>query len=67
MKIWAKVMNADRILRDVVYEGDHKFTPSGFRDAVQNASYLLDVSTPSSFCLPTLSRTWDLPLTYLNS
>ncbi len=46
MKIWAKVMNADRILRDIVYEGDHKFTPSGFRDAVQNVSYLLDVSTP---------------------
>lgn len=46
MKIWAKVMSNDKILRDVVYEGEHKLTPSGFRDAVQNVAYLIDVSTP---------------------
>lgn len=46
MKIWAKVMRGDKILRDVVYEGEHKLTASGFRDAVQNVAYLIDISTP---------------------
>ena len=46
MKIWAKVMRGDKILRDVIYEGEHKATFSGFREAVQSAAYLSDVSTP---------------------
>lgn len=46
MKIWAKVMRGDKILRDVLYEGEHPSTPSGFRDAVQNVAYRADVSTP---------------------
>lgn len=46
MKIWAKVLKGDKILRDTIYEGEHAFTPNGFRGAVQNAAYLLDVSTP---------------------
>lgn len=46
MKIWAKVMRADRILRDVVYEGEQPPSKNGFRDAVREVCYLLDVSTP---------------------
>ena len=46
MKIWAKVMRADKILRDVVYEGEQSPSKNGFRDAVREVCYLLDVSTP---------------------
>ena len=46
MKIWAKVMRGVKILRDVIYEGEHKASFSGFREAVQSAAYLSDVSTP---------------------
>lgn len=46
MKIWAKVMRGDKILRDVMYEGEHKPTFAGFREAVQNTAYRADVSTP---------------------
>lgn len=46
MKIWAKVMRADKILRDVVFEGEQAPSKNGFRDAVREVCYLLDVSTP---------------------
>ncbi len=46
MKIWAKVMRADKILRDVVYEGEQPPSKNGFSDAVREVCYLLDVSTP---------------------
>lgn len=46
MKIWAKVMRGDKILRDVLYEGEHKPTFAGFREAVQNVACRADVSTP---------------------
>ncbi len=46
MKIWAKVMRGDKILRDVLYEGEHAPGFSGFREAVQNVAYKADVSTP---------------------
>lgn len=31
MKIWAKVMRGDKILKDVLYEGEHASSFSGFR------------------------------------
>ena len=46
MKVWAKVMRGDKILRDVIYEGEHKPSFGGFREAVQSVAYLADVSTP---------------------
>lgn len=46
MKIWAKVMKGDKILRDVLYEGEHKSDFGGFREAVQSVAYKADVSTP---------------------
>lgn len=46
MKIWAKVMRGDKILRDVLYEGEHKSDYAGFREAVQSVAYKADVSTP---------------------
>lgn len=46
MKMWLKVMRGDKILRDLVYEGKEKLTFNGFREALQSATYALDVSTP---------------------
>ncbi len=51
MKIWAKVMNGDKILRDVVYERDLILTPQNFVKMLQEMSYQLDLSTPVT--LPT--------------
>lgn len=51
MKIWAKVMKGDKILRDVIYENDLALTPSNFQRTLQEISYKLDVATPVT--LPT--------------
>ena len=51
MKIWAKVMKGDKILRDVIYENDLTLTPSNFQRTLQEISYKLDVATPVT--LPT--------------
>lgn len=51
MKIWAKVMNGDKILKDVVYERELTLTPSNFQRMLQDIAYQLDVATPVS--LPT--------------
>ena len=51
MKIWAKVMKGDKILRDVIYEKDLTLTPSNFQRTLQEISYKLDVETPVT--LPT--------------
>ncbi len=46
MKVWAKVMKEDKILRDVVYEDDVPLTQSGFQSLMQELSYKLDIATP---------------------
>ena len=46
MKVWAKVMKGDKILRDVVYETDVPLTQSGFQSLMQELSYKLDIATP---------------------
>ena len=46
MKVWAKVMKGDKILRDVVYENDVPLTQSGFQSLRQELSYKLDIATP---------------------
>ena len=51
MKIWAKVMKGDKILRDVIYENDLTLTPSNFQRTLQEISYKLVVATPVT--LPT--------------
>lgn len=51
MKIWAKVMNGDKILRDVIYESDLNLTPSNFQKMLQEISYKTDIATPVT--LPT--------------
>ncbi len=51
MKIWAKVMQGDKIKRDVVYESELTLTPGNFQKMLQEISYKLDVATPIS--LPT--------------
>ena len=46
MKVWAKVMKGDKILRDVVYENEVPLTQSGFQSLMQELSYKLDIATP---------------------
>lgn len=46
MKIWAKVMNGDKIVRDVIYERDLVLTPSNYQKMLQEMSYKLDIATP---------------------
>ena len=46
MKVLAKVMKGDKILRDVVYENDVPLTQSGFQSLMQELSYKLDIATP---------------------
>lgn len=51
MKIWAKVMNGDKIVKDVVFERDFALTSANFVKALQDISSTLDLSTPVT--LPT--------------
>ena len=46
MKIWAKVMQGDKIKKDVIYESELALTPSNFQRTLQEISYKLDVATP---------------------
>ena len=48
MKIWAKLMKGDKILRDVVYEDGYVLRPEKFIAALQEISCELDVATPVS-------------------
>lgn len=48
MKIWAKVMQGDKIKRDVIYESELTLTPSNFQKMLQEISYKLDIATPIS-------------------
>lgn len=51
MKIWAKILNGDKIIRDVIYERELVLTPSNYQKMLQEISYQLDVATPVT--LPT--------------
>lgn len=46
MKVWAKVMKGDKILRDVVYENNVQLTAAGFQKLMQEVAYRLDIATP---------------------
>lgn len=48
MKIWAKVLRGDKILRDVIYECDFSLRPSEYQAMLQEISYRLDIATPVS-------------------
>lgn len=46
MKVWAKVMKGDKILRDVIHEQEVSLTQAGFQSLMQEVSYKLDIATP---------------------
>ncbi len=48
MKIWAKVLCDDKILRDVIYETERGLRPSEWQKTLQEIAYLLDIATPIS-------------------
>ena len=51
MKIWANLMQGDKIKKDVIYESELALTPSNFQRTLQEISYKLDVAAPVT--LPT--------------
>lgn len=46
MKIWAKVLYGDKILRDTVYERDLSLTPQHYLKMLQEMCYRLDIAAP---------------------
>ena len=46
MKVWAKVMKADKILRDVIYEDNLTLSKSDYHKLLQELAYRLDISAP---------------------
>lgn len=48
MKVWAKVMNGDKILRDAVYENGMTLNEANFQKLLQEISYMLDIAVPVS-------------------
>jgi hypothetical protein len=54
MKIWAKTMAGDKIVKDVIYEDARSLTPLNFNLALREIAYALDIAVPVS--LPTYFR-----------
>lgn len=48
MKIWAKVMQSDKIKTDIIYESELALTPSNYQKMLQEMAYKLDIATPIS-------------------
>ena len=45
MKIWAKVMQGDKIKKDVIYESELALTPSNFQKMLQEIAYRVDIGS----------------------
>ena len=48
MKVWAKVMKGDKILRDVIYEDALSLNKDNYQKLLQELAYKLDISSPVS-------------------
>lgn len=46
MKVWAKLMKNDKILRDIIFEGNYELTEKDFIAMCQEISYKLEIATP---------------------
>lgn len=46
VKIWAKIVTDDKLVKDVIYSKDVNFTTSKFLDYLIDICYELDVPTP---------------------
>ena len=46
MKVWAKVMNGDKLVKDIIFEGEYSLKMSDFQSMLQEIAYLLDIATP---------------------
>ncbi|MBO5654944.1 MAG: hypothetical protein J6R34_05350 [Clostridia bacterium] len=51
MKIWAKLMKGDKLLKSIIHDSALVSNPSNFKKDLQEICYTIDVSTPVS--LPT--------------
>ena len=48
MKVWAKIMKGDKLVKDVIFEGEYSLTTSDFQRMLQEIAYRLDIATPVS-------------------
>lgn len=48
MKVWAKVMKGDKILRDVIYEDNLTLSEEDYQTLLQELAYRLDIAVPVS-------------------
>ena len=48
MKVWAKVMNGDKLVKDIIFEGEYTLKASDFQSMLQEIAYRLDIATPVS-------------------
>lgn len=46
MKVWAKVMNGDKLVKDIIFEGEYTLKASDFQSMLQEIAYRLDIATP---------------------
>ena len=46
MKVWAKIMQGDKLIKDIIFEGDYSLKMSSFQSMLQEIAYRLDVATP---------------------
>ena len=46
MKIWAKVLKDNKIVKQTVYEAEGKMVWSGLHEHLTNIAYALDIPTP---------------------
>lgn len=48
MKVWAKVMKGDKILRDVIYDDGLVLNKDNYQKLLQELAYRLEISSPVS-------------------
>ena len=48
MKVWAKVMRGDKILRDFIYEEELSLSDEDYQRLLQELAYRLDIAAPVS-------------------
>ena len=46
MKVWAKIMKGDKLVKDLIFEGEYALKASDFQSMLQEIAYRLDIATP---------------------
>ncbi|MBQ9276587.1 MAG: hypothetical protein IJ226_03235 [Clostridia bacterium] len=48
MKVWAKIMKSDKLVKDIIFEGEYSLKMSDYQSMLQEIAYRLDIATPVS-------------------